>query len=155
VGGLYVSLKIMNQPNPYQSPQTTPGMPFSSSKAPLIVKVLMWAIWILFLQGISVLLSFAYRPDPSSNQWTLGFEWVIALAILLVISLTFRFLLMKKIKNIWIQFLVFLVGLFFADMIAVTGMFALLSGQKAYILIGVVSILLYCPHWIKLANKSQ
>ena len=115
----------------------------------LVVNILMWLIWSVILLGVSVLLAYAYLPAPDASKWLIGFEWVIALVLFLAIPLSIRFLLIPRIRNPWLLFLAFLIGIFFGDMTTIMGMFALLSGQQTYILAGVILLLLYCPFWIR------
>jgi len=126
----------------------------NSSTHRTIVKVIMWISWSFLIFGVSIILRFAYNPDPLSNKWKLTFEWIIALFLLGLISLAVRFLIIPKIKNSWFKLAVFLIGLFLSETIAVTGMFALLQGQQTYILIGITLMTLYCPHWI-MTNKQR
>jgi len=114
----------------------------------------MWLIWLTIFLGIAVLLTFAYTPDPDSNRWIFDFTWVIALVVLLIIPLSLRFLILPRVKNPWLVFLAFIVGVFFANTIAVVGMFALLEGQQSYILVGITTLLLFCPY-LNLNLKSK
>jgi len=138
---------------PYETPQSSPEVNSVSNTPSIIVAVLIWVIWIILLLGEVVLLRYAYSPDPSSKKWVLSFEWLIALVILVAISLSIRFLLIPKIKKLWILFPSFLIGIFFANTISLTGMFAVLQGQQTHILVGVILILLYCPYWINVPKK--
>jgi uncharacterized membrane protein len=108
----------------------------------------MWLIWIAFILGIVVIFTFAYRPRPDSDKWNLELTWAVAMVVLLTVPLSLRFLVVPRMKEPWLIFLIFLVGLFFADMISMVSMFALANGQNSCILIGFVTLLLYCPHWI-------
>jgi len=112
----------------------------------LTLNILTWLIWFSLLLSIGVLLAFAYSPDPDSNHWIFDYTWLIALVILLLIPLSLRFLIFPRLKNPWLRFLVFIVGVFFANTIAVVGMFSLLEGQQSFILVGVVTLFLFFPY---------
>jgi len=148
----------MNETNPYSSPAAqatdTPDLN-NSSVASIIVTVLMWVTWIAFLFGNCVLLLYAYMPQPDGNKWILSFEWVVALLLLLTISLSFRFLLIRKTRKLWLLFIAYLLGIFFTNMITVTGMFAMFTGQQTSILIGIIAVLFYCPYWIKVPKNRS
>jgi len=112
----------------------------------LTLNILTWLIWFSLLLSIGVLLAFAYSPDPDSNHWIFDYTWLIALVILLLIPLSLRFLIFPRLKNPWLRFLVFIVGVFFANTITVVGMFSLLEGQQSFILVGVVTLFLFFPY---------
>lgn len=115
----------------------------------------MWFFWVNVLLGAFIILQYAYSPNLDSDQWILKFEFAVILLIFLVISLTLRFLLSSKIRRTWLMAIVFLAGMLFANLITMIGMFALLQGQQSAILLGLITTLLYCPHWIPVAHKSK
>jgi uncharacterized membrane protein len=118
-----------------------------------IMNVLMWLLWLVILFGIATIITFAYVPKPDVNKWLFEFHWLVTLFVLLAIPISVRFLLIPKLKNPWLIFLIFIIGVFFGECIAVIGMFALLNGQNTYILSGVITILLFCPHWLTSDKK--
>ena len=148
----------MNEPNPFSSPQSElsdlPHLPVSNTSS-IVVKVFMWILWMMTLLGESILLLYAFIPRPDSEKWLFSFQWVVALAVLLTVVLAIRFLLMKKIHLPWLLLLVFLIGIFIANMITTLGMFAMPQGGQSFILIGIVAVLTYCPYWIKVKTKSK
>ena len=108
----------------------------------------MWIIWLSLLFGIAVVITFAYVPKPEAHKWIFEFPWVVTLAVLLAIPISLRFLIIPRFQNAWLIYLFFMIGVIFGDGIAFVGMFALRNGQNTYILSGVISILLFCPHWL-------
>ncbi len=53
----------------------------------IIGTILMWIIWFIIVEGIVILLTFAYASKPDSNKWMLELPWLVTLSLFLVISI--------------------------------------------------------------------
>jgi hypothetical protein len=122
----------------------------------LIAKILMWIGWAFLIMGCIMFSIFL----PANNETTNSFSrplgvFELGMMIAPVGSwMAWRFGLLPRIRNPWIQMVLFGIGVFFSQQIMLYGIFLVPEYQVVFYGLCAASMLAYLPLWIH-PNRSN
>ncbi|MBK1884182.1 hypothetical protein JIN85_17315 [Luteolibacter pohnpeiensis] len=122
----------------------------------LIAKVLMWTWWGFLAWGCLPIHVFLATNDAKTNSLS-GSSDVFGLGMMIIpfcVWMAWRFLLLPKIANPWLQMVLFGIGVFFSQQIIFYGIFLMPTYRIVFYGICAVAMLAYLPFWVKPKSRS-
>ena len=124
----------------------------------LIAKVFMWLGW-AWLCMTSVLFSLYLAGESDAvNSFARPISF-FELGLMIgpfAIWMSWRFMLLPRVCNPWVQMVLYGVGAFFSQQIMLYGIFLVEDYQAIFYALSTVAMIAYIPHWIrpKTPNKA-
>ena len=129
----------------------------NSSTTNTIVKTLMWIIWSFLVMGCFFFDTYLSKKDEITNSFSRDLG-VLELSLLIApfaICMAYRFLLLPKIKNVFVLFPFYVIGLFLSQLIMFFGIFMVSEYLNIFYTLCGIAMLTYMPFLIKLNTPNK
>lgn len=122
----------------------------------VVTKILMWFMWASFVMGCFTFAHFLPKHDSSVNSFNRQID-LLSISVLILpfaLSMALRFMLLPRIRNSWIQFIVYMIGVSISQLIMLSGIFILWQFQSLFFILCAIAMASYIPYWVH-AGSSE
>jgi len=116
-----------------------------------ITRIFMWIGW-AFLLGACVMFSvFLTSANGQVNSFARPFDTFSAGMLIgpFALWMALRFALIPRLRNPWVQLILYAIGAFFSSQIMVYGIFLVPEYQIVFFALCGIAMLCYIPHWVR------
>jgi len=129
----------------------------TNTTSTLIAKIFMWIGWAwLCMTGVLFSIYLAGNSDAVNRfERALGpFELGFMIGPF-AIWMLWRFMLLPRVRNPWIQMILYGIGAFFSQQIMLYGIFLVEEYQAIFYALSVLAMIAYIPYWIRPNNAVE